>query len=208
MLPISETFRLVSTFLFPYCIVLYRRPRNCKSTSTLPTSRLAATPPRLLSNGAHRRCTQVSRSFLCGRTQKAGRNVLPLITDNESNIDVILDRLTSSPIPPFVVVVVAAAWTAASCRRRNINIYHKITFLATAHFITHIAAIFTQDTRMNYYVYLERAPIKRDRASRVGYIDRTCRQLSLKRNLFRNISEYRDMSCFFFFTAISQPCVC
>lgn len=52
--------------------------------------------------------------------------------------------------------------SAASCRRRNINIYHKITFLATAHFITHIAAILTQDARMNYCTQLERAPIKRD----------------------------------------------
>lgn len=95
MPPISETFRLVSTFLFPYCIVLYRRPRNCKSTSTLPTSRLATlvqwcTPQMYLS------IAQLSL-----RSQaKTSRNVLPLITDNESNIDVILNRLTSSPMLP------------------------------------------------------------------------------------------------------------
>jgi len=188
LLPVSETFRLVSTFLFSY-IILYRRSRNCKSTSTLPTSRLA-TLPRLLSDGAPQMYLGIAQLSLRLHA-KTGRNVSPLITDNESNIDVILNRLISSPIPPSLSPLPRAR-TATNCRHRNINIYHKITFLATAHFITHIAAIFTQDTRMNYYVYLERAPIKRNRAPSRRYWP--CRQVSLKR--FCNISGCREISSF------------
>lgn len=83
-----------------------------------------------------------------------------------------------APIPPSPSPRLRLALVNCCRRAHNINIYHKITFLATAHFITHIVAIFTQDTRMNYYMYLERAPIKRNRAPRVGDIDRASSSLA------------------------------
>lgn len=168
-------FRLVSTFLFPYCIVLYidvpitvNRPLRFLHRVSRHRRRGAVARRRRWM----RSLEIASRAALCGRARarrkkKNRRERLPLITDNmkvtSTRSSIVFSNIVPQPDDLATAAAAAATTSAAGCRRRNINIYRKITFLATAHFITHIAAIFAQDTRVNYYVYVPRTSANKTR---------------------------------------------